>query len=80
MEVLLNLFVQLLNDNAMKTKQLLFAMFLGIAFSATACKRCQTCTDQQSGYETEVCRGRNPVPGVYEAQIRNLEDSGYECN
>lgn len=64
----------------MKTKQALFAIMLGVVFSTVACKRCQTCVDQQSGYEVEVCRSAYSVPGLYDAQIKDYEDAGYDCN
>lgn len=63
----------------MKTKQVLFAMFIGIGVMATACKRCQTCT--KPGYsDVEVCKSAYTIPGMYKAQIESYEDSGYNCN
>lgn len=64
----------------MKTKQLLFALFVGMAISATACKPCKTCVYQQTGDEVEVCKNAYAVPGMYKAQIESYEDSGYKCN
>lgn len=64
----------------MKSKQLLFALFVGIALSATACKRCQTCKDKSSDHEVEICKSAYVVPGLYKAQIESYEDSGYRCN
>lgn len=64
----------------MKTKAYLFLALFGLAISAAACKKCQTCT--KSGYsDIEACReGVYNSPQLYNQYIKTLEDDGYDCN
>lgn len=63
----------------MNKKHLLFLALFGAVISTTACKKCQTCT-QDGRTDIEACReGVYNTPQLYSAYIKSLEDDGYDC-